>query len=348
MVMAIGWLSRIKHFYNQQNTQQYITLSTSVITETIGITISNLALWFIPQTTEYSYQIIKIIPTLEWYISGLIICNIISWLCFLAVVIFEICREIWLIRTFDYSRKYSSVHLTKYKTDYPDVFKQLGWYNIIYYQLYRYLRIICVLNIIYSYVAIIYFRYAGYRTITSLFTNSWICYNKVIKGLQIGKECCTGGIGFSYYNTQNLSYNRIDARIKKHISNSSIVGAGGGSSNGGGNSNGGGGNLSVPASRLHSRRGSYAGSMGGSGSLNASWNSIKNIPLSGKNNNNNNVINFSNILDEHSKSISNALGMGNGIGISITIDDSNDYDGDGDDDGDGDGVYGISIADNII
>jgi len=102
--------------------------------------------------------------------------------------------------------------------------------------------------------------------------------------LQIGKDCKKQGIGYSYHNTQNLSFNRIDARIKKHIINSNI-------------SAGGSGALSVPVSRLHSRRGS------GNISLNASWNSR--------------TINFSSEMQD----IPGVL-----AGIDITIDESNvDY-----------------------
>ena len=95
--------------------------------------------------------------------------------------------------------------------------------------------------------------------------NSLICYNKIGKGIQIGKDSKIQGIGYSYHNTLNLSYNRIDARIKKHISNSNISISGTGSNGGNGN------NLSV--SRIHSRRNSIIGGGGsGNASLNASWN----------------------------------------------------------------------------
>ncbi len=295
--MLKKWYARIKYLCKQQNRQQnrqqYITLCSGVITECIGITISNLAIWFIPQTIEYSYDSILDITKLEWYIIGLIIINLISWFWFIVVMIFELFRELWLIRTFDYSRKYSSVHLTKYKSDYPEIFHLLEWYNTIYYKFYLITKWICIINNLYSWIVIIYFRYASYKTITALFTNSWICYSKVSKGLQIGKDCKTQGIGYSYHNTQNLSFNRIDARIKKHISNSNI-------------SAGGSGALSVPVSRLHSRRGS------GNISLNASWNSR--------------TINFSSEMQD----IPDIPGVpGVLAGIDITIDESNvDYDED--------------------
>lgn len=214
-------LANISYIYNQQNTQQYITLIIGIITELLSITISTLAFWFIPQSSEYSYNIIWLLSSIEWYMLTLIITNIVTYVVFLTIIIFEIFRENWLIKTFDYSRKYSSVHLTKYKQDYPEIFTHLEWYNKYYYRLYKVSRIILLINIIYSWICIINFRYADYRTITTLFTNSLICYNKIKKGIQVGKDCIKHNIGYSYYNTVNLSYNRIDAKIKKHTSNSS-------------------------------------------------------------------------------------------------------------------------------
>lgn len=248
-------LSRIKLFYNKQNTQQYITLYSGSITEFLGMVIANLPFWFVPQSIEYSYNVITILPFLELHYILLVIFNFISviWLCILYII--EIRREKWLIKKLDYSKKYSNIHLTKYKKDYPELFHILDNHNALYYKIYFITKWLLAINIIYSCIVILAFYNIGYKTISALFTNVLLCYNKVRRGLQIGKECISSGIGYSYYNTQHLSYNRIDASIKKHHSDSNIN-----ASNGG---------LSVPNSRLHSRRGSIAGSA----SLNASWNS---------------------------------------------------------------------------
>lgn len=270
--MMNNWYSRLKLIYQKQNTQQYISIATSFITEFISITISNLALWFIPQTTEYPFttlfeiSTISAIPFLEWYIILLMMCNILSWCSFVVLYIFELRRELWLVRTFDYSKRYNSVHLVKYKKDYPELFTLLERFNYSYYILYRIVKWILICNIVCSCVIIIYSGYSGYKTITSLFTNFWICLTKVGKGLKIGKNSITRSIGYSYFNMQNLSYNRIDARIKKHISNSNLQ------DNLQDNSqdNCSNGNLSVPNSRLHSRKNSIINS--GNASLNASWN----------------------------------------------------------------------------
>lgn len=267
-----AWYSRLKIIYQKQNTQQYISIATSFITEFITISISNLALWFIPQTTEYPFttllhlSTISAIPSLEWYIILLMICNILSWCSFIVLYIFELRRELWLVRTFDYSKRYNSVHLVKYKKDYPELFTLLERFNYRYYILYRIVKWILLCNIVCSCVIIIYSGYSGYKTITTLFTNFWICLTKVGKGLEIGKNSITRSIGYSYFNTQNLSYNRIDARIKKHISNSNLQD----NSQNNSQDNCSNGNLSVPNSRLHSRKNSTTYST--NDSLNASMN----------------------------------------------------------------------------
>ncbi len=273
----INYYSRIKklfHRQNNQNNQQYVILLTNFITEFISITISNLALWFIQQSTDYSYDTILNLSTLEWYIILLMLVNIISLLSFTVLYVFELQRELWLIRTFDYSKRYTSLHLTKYKKDYPDLFSFLEKLNYRYYILYQITKWCLITNIVCSVVIINYSGYNGYKTITTLFTNFIICCNKVKKGLEVCKESISNGIGYSYFNMQNLSYNRIDARIKKHISNSNVIG-----------------NLSSPNSRLHSRRNSSLGNSSGSGSnnnsLQASFNSSESFD---KNNDNNQKI----------------------------------------------------------
>jgi hypothetical protein len=241
-----------------------------------------LALWFIPQTTQYPFttlfeiSTISALPSLEWYIILLMVCNILSWCSFVVLYIFELRRELWLVRTFDYSKRYNSVHLVKYKKDYPELFILLERFNYRYYILYRIVKWILLCNIVCSCVIIIYSGYSGYKTITSLFTNFWICLTKVGKGLEIGRNSITQSIGYSYFNTQNLSYNRIDARIKKHISNSNLQhNSQNHSQDNRSNSNGNSvGNLSVPNSRLHSRKNSIINS--GNASLNASINASMN------------------------------------------------------------------------
>ena len=274
-----AWYSRLKIIYQKQNTQQYISIATSFITEFISITISNLALWFIPQATEYTFTTFFEIPTLEWYIILLMVCNVLSWCSFVVLYIFELRRELWLVRTFDYSKRYNSVHLVKYKKDYPELFILLERFNYRYYILYRIVKWILLCNIVCSCVIIMYSGYSGYKTITSLFTNFWICLTKVGKGLDIGKNSITRSIGYSYFNTQNLSYNRIDARIKKHISNSNLQHNS--QNNSQDNCSNGNGNLSVPNSRLHSRKNSIINSANGSanGSTNGSANGSANVSL---------------------------------------------------------------------
>lgn len=262
-----NWIARIKLKLQKQNNQQYITILTSFITELISITISNLTLWFIPQKEIYSYTILLQIPMLEWYLIILISCNIITWVGFVLLGIYEIKREYWLVKTFDYSRRYSSLHLTKYKKDYPELFINLETFNQRYYKFYQIIKWMLYCNIICSSIVIIYSGYSGYQTITTLFTNFWISYTKITKGINIARESIHYGIGYSYYNTQSLSFNRIDARIKKHISNSNInITPDINSVNG----------VNLSNSRVHSRRASASLPASGNGSanasLNASWN----------------------------------------------------------------------------
>jgi hypothetical protein len=59
--------------------------------------------------------------------------NLISWISFIVLYVFELHREIWLVRTFDYSKRYNSLHLVKYKNDYPELFSRLEKFNNQYF-----------------------------------------------------------------------------------------------------------------------------------------------------------------------------------------------------------------------
>lgn len=233
-----------------QNYKQTKSLITTTITEIISITISNLAFWFIPQAIEYDTSIISRMPSLEWYQILVILANATSLASFIVLFYIEICREIWLIHNFDYSRRYNSLHLTNYRREYPVLFNHLELLNSRYNWVYYITRLILFANISISTSVIIATNYYGYRTITTLITNFWICYSKISRGLQISRESLKHNLGIAYYNTQNLSFNRIDPARKHHISNSNLQNSIHNNQNSISISNGG------QNSRLHSRHSS--------------------------------------------------------------------------------------------
>lgn len=255
----------IKYLQNNQNVKQKITVFTNSFFEFISITISSLAFWFIPQFTEYDFTILFNLESLEWYWILVINMNIISTIAFWILYINEIKRELWLINTFDYSKKYDSLHLSKYKKEYPELFVTLENYNWNYYMVYYINKIFLISNILFSSSIIIYINKVNYKTLTSLFINFWICYSKISKGLDIAKESIQHNIGYAYYNTQNLSFNRIDPKVKKHVSTSNLPSM----------------NNSMNNSRINSRRASV-NSDSLNNSLNNSQNNVKffidNIP----------------------------------------------------------------------
>lgn len=216
--------NRIRQYisvYNtNQNTQQYITLASSFVSEYISISIATLAIWFIPQDKSYSYDIIQYLFVQDWHDILIILSNLIAYICFNVLYLYEIYREIWLIRHFDYSTRYHSMNLSRYKSDYPEIFTSLATINWFYYKIYTYMRLVITYNIIITILLIIKYNYGDYKTITTLFTNFWICYNKILSGLKIARDSSKKNIGYAYFNTQNISFNRIDPKIKRHNSNS--------------------------------------------------------------------------------------------------------------------------------
>ena len=67
---------------------------------------------------------------------------------------------------------------------------------------------------------LLFFYYSNYKSATTLFTSFWFCNSKLSKGILVAKESLDNGIGYSYYNTLNLAFNRIDTKFKRHNSTS--------------------------------------------------------------------------------------------------------------------------------
>jgi hypothetical protein len=224
-------LSHVKNWWHQQNVQQKRAVLTGFIGECTTILIANCFTFTIPQSGEITSPY-DLIFTQRFNVPIpsriIIIVNCVTVVCILAVYIYEVYREFWLVNHFDYSKRYDSMHLRSYKSTYPELFTYLERLNMHYSLLYKCARMVCVCNIVISACIICIYSYGDYHTATTLFTNSWVVWGKVAKGCEIAGESLAHHIGYSYYNTQNLSYNRIDARIKRHVSQSNLSVPGGG------------------------------------------------------------------------------------------------------------------------
>ena len=201
---------RMIKYFQSQNVQQLMTVFYKFIGDLINIITSNLCLLFVPQK-EYTLSTLPII---------VLSINTTTLITFLYLCLYEIKREVWLIKHFDYSKRYDSLHLNKYSVMYPELFDVLISLNYRYYKVYYITRIISMTNFCISFGYIIYFNYLDYKTITTLFINLWFCWSKLSTGLCISKQSIENNVGYSYYNTQNMSFNRIDPQFKLHESNS--------------------------------------------------------------------------------------------------------------------------------
>ena len=206
-----------------QNGQQKITILTGFIGDIMSITISNLCLIFIPINYNIPADIFLFFFEQDPRIITVFIINTITLVLFFILYIVEVKRELWLVDHFDYSKRYSSLHLSVYKDRYPEIFSKLSKLNSNYYMAYKILKYIFLCNVILSSFIITHWFYDTYRTISTMFTNFWVCWTKITKGTVIAKDSLENGIGYSYYNVQNLSFNRIDPRFKQHVSNSNNI-----------------------------------------------------------------------------------------------------------------------------
>jgi len=210
-----------------QNKEQIINGFYNFIGEFISVIIATIYYWSIPKlslsspllfTLEFNNNIMTITP----YDIVVLIFNFISIIFFMYLYYYEIKRELWLIKHFDYSKRYDTLHLNKYKTTYPQLFEILNPINSHYYLIYRIMKILCIINFLVSSSIILSLEFYDYKTATTLFLNSYLIYSKISKGLKVSRDSIEAEIGYSYYNTQSISFNRIDSKYKTHNSNSNF------------------------------------------------------------------------------------------------------------------------------
>lgn len=203
---------------SSQNTSQKITIILGFVGDFINVIISLFSIFFIPLSITITYDNVFTVQ------NGIVlISNGICFLQFIFLFAIEIIRELWLINHLDYSKRYGSLHLSSYKDRYPHIFERLKDLNLKYFFVYRISRVFFYLNFIITSIILTYFYYLDYRTITALFLNFWFCHSKLSKGIKIAKDSMENDGGFSYYNTINLSFNRIDPKFKRHQSTSNPV-----------------------------------------------------------------------------------------------------------------------------
>jgi hypothetical protein len=125
-----------------QNSQQYIGVIIGFIGDFTSILFSNILIYSIPLRSSYDIWILSPLET------SIFIVNLGTLLIFAYLHYIEIKREFWLIKHFDYSRRYNSLHLQTYKQQYPALFEFLNILNSTYYRIYYITRIAYLINFV--------------------------------------------------------------------------------------------------------------------------------------------------------------------------------------------------------
>lgn len=197
-----------------------LTVIFSMLSNMVCVIASCMSYFTVPQKCKRnelcSLQEMFFEPTMIG--SFLLSSNSLLLLMFLYTFYFELKREFWLIENFDYTSSYSELHLTTYKDLYPSLFADLNRKNIQYNLIYRIMRGLYVVNLIISIVVLFGLQtFYDYRSFTTFLTNNYVLWIKISCGLKLTQKNKTY-IGYSFYNVRNLSFNRIDEKIKTHTS----------------------------------------------------------------------------------------------------------------------------------
>jgi hypothetical protein len=208
-------------YLSLQDTQQKINIASITVSEGFKVLMASLLSIFIPQkcvingvsrTCTFSDNF----ADLTHYNTFVVIFNFITLGVFVGLYYVEIKREDWMIKHLEFDNNYSDNNLQTLKTSYPKIFVRLTHYNKQYYKYYSILKYIFLINFIVSAVLVIHFYYLDYRTITTLLTNTILCWSKVMVGNNIAYESLTDEKAISYYNTKFVYFNNIDTDYKKN------------------------------------------------------------------------------------------------------------------------------------
>ena len=244
----------IKAYFNNQDTQQNITVTVNFISDGFKVLMASLLSVFVPQKCEIYVPNINIFNnifgSMDWVItlnqnisfsrdingttldehictlkenfsdlinfnSFVLAFNFLTLFLFMYLYYIELNREKWLISHFDYDKEKTDEAILSVRVEYPDIHDKLQEKNYKYMCAYKYLAIIYSLNILFSSVLLFYYYYYDYRTATAFLTNIILCSNKMRVGRLISKESYEKGYAYSFYNTKNISFNKIDARYEK-------------------------------------------------------------------------------------------------------------------------------------
>jgi hypothetical protein len=243
----------VKAYFNNQDTQQNITVTVNFISDGFKVLMASLLSVFVPQKCEIYVPNIDIFNntfgSMDWVItlnqnisftrdingttldehictlkenfsdlinfnSFVLAFNFLTLFLFMYLYYIELNREKWLISHFDYDKEKTDEAILSVRVEYPDIHDKLQEKNYKYMCAYKYLAIIYSLNMLFSSVLLFYYYYYDYRTATAFLTNIILCSNKMRVGRLISKESYEKGYAYSFYNTKNISFNKIDARYE--------------------------------------------------------------------------------------------------------------------------------------
>ena len=101
-----------------QNSSQKLNILFGVLGDVTNLFFSLFGILFLPLSSTVTFSLCFSDPKVLF----ILLSNFISLCAFILIIVIEIKREIWLIDHFDYSKRYSSVHLATYKQQYPLIF----------------------------------------------------------------------------------------------------------------------------------------------------------------------------------------------------------------------------------
>ena len=206
-------LKKAKSIFYSQNNQQRLNIILNLSSEFFKICMSCMFSIFVPQSCNGNLcSIEENFTNLIPYNSFVVIFNFLTLFCFFYLYWIEIDRESWMINHLDYDEKESEYNLTNFKDSHSDILNRLDKRNKYYLKVYFLLKYIYVLNFLFSAILVLHFYYLDYRTITTLFTNLYLCVYKVFKGYSLAKRSVEQELGISYYNTIFISFNTIDPK----------------------------------------------------------------------------------------------------------------------------------------
>ncbi len=214
-----------------QNTNQRLMLILFLGLDAYRILIGSFYSIFVPQTcpdhkhplivngtevamTYHTCTLADNVTDLTDYNTAVIAFNAATAALMTVAFIFEVRRENWMIKHLDVDPKKADINLITEIEDYAHMKVSFLKKNRRYRNIFYVVAATNIINIALS-LGLMVLYFDGLKTVTTFATNSLLIVVRVVKSIQLSRQCETEMKALSVYMSEAVNFNTIDPKYRK-------------------------------------------------------------------------------------------------------------------------------------